>query len=151
MIGCIRTPKEYNNFITQLKQFNESNKNPYNFTRWFAGVIYGYSNLYIIKYINNSNSNIKFTLKAIIIKLHNRYIIIQDGLHCGIIRSYLHKPYSIYIVSTIEEMTFILNQLNGLILLKVDGFKRACYLYNIIYTEGNYQLYPLDPNFWRTD
>ena len=134
----------------QLKQFNESNKNPQNFIRWLAGVMDGAGNFDIRKSTNNSNV-FSLALKTIRIKLHNRDVRIlrriQDGLHCGRIRSDLHKPYSIYIVSRLEEMTFILNQLNGLILLKVDGFKKACNLYNINYTEGNYQLPPLDPYF----
>ena len=65
----------------------------------------------------------------------------------GRIRSDKNKPYSIYIVSTKETMMYIVNNLNGLIRLKVPGFKEACNLYNINYTEANYNIALYDPYF----
>jgi hypothetical protein len=91
----------------------------------------------------------KRALKQIRIKLHNRDIRIlkriQDYLHMGRIRTDKNKPYSIYIVSTKETMMYILKNINGLIRLKVPGFKEACNLYNVDYIEANYNLDLYDP------
>jgi hypothetical protein len=57
------------------------------------------------------------------------------------------KPYSIFTVSTKEAMIYIINNLNGLIRLKVPGFKEACNLYNIKYIEANYIISTSDPYF----
>lgn len=93
----------------------------------------------------------KKVLKQIRIKLHNRDIRIltriQDFLHIGRIRADKNKPYSIYIVSTKETMTYIINNINGLIRLKVPAFKEACSLYNIDYKEANYNIELYDPYF----
>lgn len=90
-------------------------------------------------------------LKGIRIKLHNRDIRIlkriQDYLHCGRIRSDKNKPYSIYIVSTKEEMNLIINKINGLIRIKVPAFKKACSYLNIDYIEPNYNIEALDSYF----
>jgi hypothetical protein len=58
-----------------------------------------------------------------------------------------NKPYSIYIVSTRETMMHIVNNINGLIRLKVPGLKEACNLYNIDYVEANYNIGLYDPYF----
>jgi len=83
--------------------------------------------------------------------LHNRDIRIltriQDYLHIGQIRTDKNKPYSIYTVSTKENMKYILNKINGLIRLKVHGFKEGCDLYNIDYIEANYNIHLYDPYF----
>jgi hypothetical protein len=50
-----------------------------------------------------------------------------------------------YIVSTKETMMYIINNINGLIRLKVPGFKEACNLYNINYIEANYNIELYDP------
>lgn len=55
------------------------------------------------------------------------------------IRADKNKPYSIYIVSSKETMMYILN-INGLIRLKIPGFKQACILYNLDYIEANYNI-----------
>jgi hypothetical protein len=65
----------------------------------------------------------------------------------GRIRTDKNKPYSIYIVSTKETMMYILKNINGLIRLKVPGFKEACNLYNLDYIEANYNLGLYDPYF----
>nr|YP_009568402.1 LAGLIDADG endonuclease [Orbilia oligospora]QBL02040.1 LAGLIDADG endonuclease [Orbilia oligospora] len=65
----------------------------------------------------------------------------------GKIRADKNKPYSMYIVSTRETMMYIVNNLNGLIRLKVPGFKEACNLYNINYIEPNYNIGLYDPYF----
>jgi hypothetical protein len=65
----------------------------------------------------------------------------------GRIRADKNKPYSIYIISTIEDMTYVLNHINGLIRLKVPGFKESCNLYNIEYIEANYNIGLYDPYF----
>jgi hypothetical protein len=79
----------------------------------------------------------KKVIKKIRIKLHNRDIRIlrriQDYLHIGRIRADKNKPYPMYIVSTKEDMTYIIKNLNGLIRLKVASFKEACVLYNMGY------------------
>ncbi|RKF58646.1 hypothetical protein OnM2_066032 [Erysiphe neolycopersici] len=58
-----------------------------------------------------------------------------------------NKPYSIYIVSSKETMMYILKRINGLIRLKIPGFKEACILYNLDYIEANYNIALYDPNF----
>jgi len=65
----------------------------------------------------------------------------------GRIRADKNKPYSIYIVSTKETMMHILNNLNGLVRLKVPGFKLACVIYNIDYKPANYTIQLNDPYF----
>jgi hypothetical protein len=97
------------------------------------------------------SSSKKRVLKQIRIKLHNRDIRIlkriQDYLHIGRIRADKNKPYSIYIVSNNDNMRFILNNLNGLIRIKIPSFKEACLLYNINYIEPNYNINLYDPYF----
>jgi hypothetical protein len=44
-------------------------------------------------------------------------------------------------------MIYIINNINGLVRLKVDGFKEACHLYNIEYKEANYNIELYDPYF----
>jgi hypothetical protein len=90
-------------------------------------------------------------LKAIRIKLHNRDIRIlkriQDYIHCGRIRSNKNKPYSIYTIYTKEEMSLIINKLNGLIKIKVPAFQKACFCLDIKYIEPDYNIEALDPYF----
>jgi hypothetical protein len=116
-----------------------------NFNSWLAGIIDGDGNFDLRK------ADQKLVLKAIRIKLHNRDIRIltriQNMLHCGRIRSDKNKPYSIYIVSTQQEMARIINLINGLIRIKVDSFKKACTFLNIDFIESNYTLKPFDPYF----
>jgi hypothetical protein len=65
----------------------------------------------------------------------------------GRIRTDKNKPYSIYIVSTKETMIYILKHINGLIRLKVHGFREACNLYNLDFIEANYTIELYDPYF----
>lgn len=117
------------------------------FWNWFAGVIDGDGN-FDIRIDHTSNKKI---LKQIRIKLHNRDIRIltriQNYLHIGRIKTDKNKPYSIYIVSTKENMMYIINNINGLIRLKVPSFKEVCHLYNIDYIEANYNIQLYDPYF----
>lgn len=120
-----------------------SDRKDYIFWSWFAGVLDGDGNFDI------RNVSGKKALKQIRIKVHNRDIRIlkriQDFLHIGRIRADKNKPYSIYIVSTKENMHYILTNVNGLIRLKVPSFKEACLLYNIDYIEANYNIPLYDP------
>ena len=50
-------------------------------------------------------------------------------------------------VSTKETMTYIINNINGLIRIKVPSFKEACSLYDIKYIEANYNIELYDPYF----
>ena len=65
----------------------------------------------------------------------------------GRIRADKNKPYSIYIVSSKETIMYILKRINGLIRLKIPGFKEACILYNLDYIEANYNIALYDPYF----
>jgi LAGLIDADG endonuclease len=137
--------KEFSETIRQLSdKKNNLNKNN-EFLNWLAGIIDGDGN-FDIRNINN-----KLILKAIRIKLHNRDIRIlsriQNYLHIGRIRSDKKKPHSIYIVSTKNEMEYLINQLNGLIRIKVSGFIKSCEYLNIKYIEANYNIAPFDPYF----
>lgn len=113
------------------------------FWDWFAGVIDGDGNFDI-----RSNGSGKI-LKQIRIKLHNRDIRIlrriQDFLHMGRIRIDKNKPYCTYVISTKQDMFHIINNVNGLIRLKVPAFKEACLLYNMYYIEANYNIKRYDP------
>ncbi len=134
--------KGFSETVRQLPEIED-----YKFWNWFAGVIDGDGNFDIRKNpINN-----KKILKQIRIKLHNRDIRIlkriQNYLHKGRIRNDKNKPYSIYIISTEEDMMYIINKINGLIRLKVPSFKQACNLYNIYYIEANYNIGLNDPYF----
>ena len=44
-------------------------------------------------------------------------------------------------------MMYILKSINGLIRLKIPGFKEACILYNLDYIEANYNIALYDPYF----
>lgn len=122
-----------------------SDKEDYTFWSWFAGVLDGDGNFDIRK----NHKGTEKVLKQIRIKLHNRDIRIltriQNHLHIGRIRADRKKPYSIYIVSTKESMDYILNNVNGLIRLKVPSFKESCLLFNINYIEPNYNIPVYDP------
>ena len=115
------------------------------FAPWLAGVLDGDANFDVRKISG------KLKLKAIRIKLHVRDVkilnIIQNQLHFGRINHVRNKPYCIFIVSTIKDMSTIVNLVNGSIRLKVDGFKKACDSLNIAYCEANYKLQPMDPYF----
>jgi hypothetical protein len=52
-----------------------------------------------------------------------------------------------YVVSTKENMMYIIKNINGLIRIKVPAFKEACLLYNIDYIEANYNIELYDPYF----
>lgn len=132
--------KGFSETVRQLPDLKE-----YKFWNWFAGIIDGDGNFDIRI---NPISKKKF-LKQIRIKLHNRDVRIltriQNYLHLGRIRADKNKPYSIYIVSTIENMTYIINKINGLVRLKASSFKEACNLCNIDYIEANYNIGLYDP------
>jgi hypothetical protein len=42
-------------------------------------------------------------------------------------------------------MLFLINKLNGLIRLKVEGFKKSCEYLDVKYIEANYNIEPYDP------
>lgn len=63
----------------------------------------------------------------------------------GRIRADKNKPHSIWIVSTKEEMLFLINKLNELVRLKVDSFKKSCEHLNVEYVEANYNISQNDP------
>jgi Cytochrome C and Quinol oxidase polypeptide I/LAGLIDADG endonuclease len=122
-----------------------SNKLNYLFINWLAGVIDGDGNFDIRKI------NSKLVLKAIRIKLHNRDVRIltriQNELHMGRIRADKNKPHSLWIISKREEMEFLINNLNGLIRIKVDSFQKACHFLGVKFIEANYNIAAFDPYF----
>ena len=113
------------------------------FFQWLAGIIDGDGNFDIRKL------NSKLVLKAIRIKLHNRDIrilsYIQNTLNLGRIRSDKNKPHSMWIISKKAEMLFLINNVNGLIRLKVEGLKKSCDYLDIDYKEANYNIEANDP------
>jgi len=130
------------------------------FWKWFAGVIDGCDagnfDFRIVKEKSSALSptiNKRRVLKQIRIKLHNRDIRIlkriNNYLHIGRIRADKNKkkPYSTYIVSTNEEMKYIIKNINGFIRLKVPSLKEACFLYNIEYSQAEYKIGLYDPYF----
>jgi LAGLIDADG endonuclease len=83
--------------------------------------------------------------------LHNRDVRIltriQNYLHIGRIRSDKNKPYSHYVVSNYKDMKFIIERLNGLIRLKIPGFKKSCKYFNVEFIEPNYSISAFDSYF----
>jgi cytochrome c oxidase subunit 1 len=126
--------------ISDSKGKDLSNKE---FFKWLAGIIDGDGNFDI------RNTKSKTVLKTIRIKLHNRDIRILSHikaiLHIGRIRSDKNKPHSSWIISKKEEMLFLTNNINGLIRLKVVGFKKSCDCLGIAYKEANYNIEANDP------
>ena len=124
---------------------NISDKLDCSFIHWLAGVIDGDGNFDIRKI------NSKLVLKAIRVKLHNRDVRIltriQNELHMGRIRADKNKPHSLWIISKKEEMEFLINNLNGLIRIKVDSFKKACDFLGVKFIEANYNIAAFDPYF----
>jgi hypothetical protein len=122
-----------------------SNKLNSSFINWLAGVIDGDGNFDIRKI------NSKLVLKAIRIKLHNRDVRIltriQNELHMGRIRADKNKPHSLWIISKREEIEFLINNLNGLIRIKVDSFQKACHFLGVKFIEANYNIAAFDPYF----
>jgi hypothetical protein len=72
---------------------------------------------------------------------------VQNTLHLGRIRSVPNKPHCLYIVSTQAEIKYLIERLNGLLLLKTDRIKTVCSIYNIPFKYGNYDVLPFDPYF----
>ena len=130
--------------IRQLSNLNRENDS--HFYKWFAGIIDGDGNFDCRK--DSFNRPI---LKSIRIKLHNRDVRIltriQNYFHIGRIRADKNKPYSMFIVSTKIEMKFLINRLNGLIRIKIPGFKKACSYFNIDFKEPDYNIGSFDPYF----
>ena len=131
--------KGFSETIRQLSNFKQKPE----FFKWLAGIIDGDGNFDIRKGPE--------TLKSIRIKLHNRdiriLIRILDTLHMGRIRSDKNKPHSMYIISTKKEMQYLITCLNGLIKIKVPGFKKACLYFNIDFKQPDYNIKPYDPYF----
>ena len=65
----------------------------------------------------------------------------------GRIRADKKKPYSMFIVSTKENIQYIIKKVNGLIRIKVPSFKEACKSLNIEYIQANYKIGLYDPYF----
>ena len=143
--GFSETTRQISKKINNCHTWPDEDKSDYKFINWLAGVIDGDGNFDIVKL------NSKLVLKAIRIKLHNRDVRvltrIQDGLHMGRIRADKNKPHSLLIISKKEEMLLLINKLNGLIRIKVDGFQKACGLLGVEYIEANYNIEPFDPYF----
>ena len=128
-------------FSETIRQLSDVNNNE--FFKWLAGVIDGDGNFDL------RNINSKLVLKAIRIKLHNRDIrilsYIQNTLHMGRIKMDKNKPHSLWVISKKVEMIFLINKLNGLIRLKVDGLRKSCEYLNIEFKEANYNIKEYDP------
>lgn len=104
------------------------------FWDWFSGIIDG-NGYFDFKLINN-----KLILNNIQIKISNRDLRIlkriQNKLHLGKIIKIHNK--SIWIISSENDIKYILNKLNGLIKIKYNNFEKACNIYNISIIKPNY-------------
>lgn len=109
------------------------------FWNWLAGIIDTNGNFEINK---------ELELKTIKIKVHNRDIRIltkiQNKLNMGRINKINNKPYSIWVISTISEMKYVLKNINGSIRIKYSYFEKACKYLNINCVEPNYIIKPYD-------
>ena len=135
--------KEFSEATRQLPEFKKDSI----FWNWFSGIIDGEGKFDIqLDPLNNQR-----VLKQIRIKVYNEDIKIltriQNYLHIGKIISDINKPYSIYTVSTKENLIYILKNINGLIRIKVLSFKEACDLYNIDYIKSDYNIGLYDTYF----
>ncbi len=134
--------KEFSEAIRQAPYFKNKSLEEKFFNR-LAGIIDG-KGCFDIRKIND-----KFVLNSIRIKLDNRDVrilsYIKNTLHMGRLRSDKNKSQSLWIVSKKEEIFFLINNLNGLIRLKVINFKRSCNCLNIEFKEANYMIKPWDP------
>ena len=140
-----QSAENYKEFSEATRQLPDFNKNSV-FWNWFSGIIDGNGKFDI--QLDSLNNKI---IKQIRIKVHNEDIRIltriQNYLHIGKIISNVNKPYSIYTVSTKENIMYILKNINGLIRIKTFSFKEACTLYNIDYIEPNYNIELYDTYF----
>ena len=120
------------------------------FVRWLAGVLDGDGNFDLRKQKSTVGKN-SLVLKAIQIKLHLRDVRIltkiQNGLHRGRIRYDKNKPHVLYILSRRIDMEYLINLVNGYILIKCESFRKACQSVNIDFKEGDYVLPPGSPYF----
>ncbi len=102
-------------------------------------------------YIQVRNINGKLKLKSIEVKLHNRDIrilnYILNKLHIGRIYRYKNNKYSKWVVSDINNMRYIISNLNGLIRIKQDNFKKGCECLGIEFIEPDYNISENDPYF----
>lgn len=132
----VQSAENFTGFSETIRQLPFKKILNKNFSQWFAGIIDGDGNFDIRK-ING-----KKVLKAIRIKLHDRDLRIlnhiKNSLKMGRIK--ISGSHALYIISTKNEMHFILTILNGLIRLKYDKFKLACELYNIDMLEPDYKI-----------
>ena len=152
----IQSAENFSGFSETIRQLSYSKagnvkkqKINSSFFKWLAGVIDGDGN-FDLRSLKSKTGNTK-KLKAIRIKLHNRDIRIltriQNVLHMGRINSNRVGPYSLYIVSDLENMKYILENINGYIRIKIPGFVESCRLYNIPYKEAKYNIEKNDPYF----
>lgn len=134
--------------LSNLSKYNEIGNNKevdIKFWKYLAGVLDGDGNFDV-----SIKSNI-IKLKEIRIKIHERDIRmitnIQNKLHIGRIRKDKNKPYVIYSITKKADMTYVFNNINGLIKLKLKNFKLGCEYLNIKFIESNYILEEYDPYF----
>jgi hypothetical protein len=132
----VQSAENFTGFSETIRQLPSKKILDTKFIHWFAGIIDGDGNFDI------RNINGKKVLKAIRIKLHDRDLRIlnhiKNSLNMGRIK--ISGSHALYIISTKNEMHFILTILNGLIRLKYEKFKLACELYNIEILEPEYNI-----------
>ena len=105
---------------------------------WLAGVLDGDGSF---EFRYNKNKIRSFYMVSITQNIRDIRILykVKDLLKMGRIRC---KSLNVcrYILSHKEGLYFLLNLINGEIRLKVDGFKEACFLYNINFKEACYSI-----------
>nr|YP_010259447.1 LAGLIDADG endonuclease [Stachybotrys chlorohalonata]UIX25743.1 LAGLIDADG endonuclease [Stachybotrys chlorohalonata] len=147
----IQSAENYKGFsetIRQLLKFKKNTKNnepsDIKFFSWLAGIIDGGGNFKIKKDIFG---NLLFI--SLEIKVHNRDLRIltriQNKLHTGQIK--IQKKKSCLIISDKIAIYSLINNLNGLIRIKLNTFKKVCLLNNIVILEPNYIIPANDPYF----
>lgn len=128
-----------------------------NFWEWLAGIIDGNGNFDLRK-LNNKLKGPRGNgargssgplLNSIKIKVHNRDLRIltriQNKLHMGRINGINNKPYSLWIITTKQEMSYVINNLNGLIRLKYVNFEKSCNDLNIPVIKPDYNIKSYSP------
>lgn len=145
-LQAVQSAENCSGFSETTRQLPEDKQGPI-FWNWFSGIIDGEGKFDIrLNPLNN-----KRVLKRIRIVICNEDIgilrHIENKLDIGKFTSDLNKSTSVYTVSTKENMIYILKNINGMIRIKVPGFKEACALCNIDYIEANYSIGLYDPYF----
>nr|YP_010259465.1 LAGLIDADG endonuclease [Stachybotrys echinatus]UIX25761.1 LAGLIDADG endonuclease [Stachybotrys echinatus] len=133
--------EQKNTLFSQPKTIRE---NTLKFYSWLAGIIDGVGKFHFQK-----NQFGHIILDIIEIKVNKRdlriLMRIQNNLHSGKIK--IRKNHAYLMISDKVDMYYLINNLNGLIRIKINSFKKGCLVNNIGVKKPNYIIKSNDPYF----